>query len=269
MRKLNVLVTGLIVGAAAVLPSASSAQTLRTFGQSITRGTTPVGSVVFNQATGVLGVSGGSAGVPMSFVYKSPNGYDSGDNNINSIFRFTAQIAAGPATINGNAFDVTFTNIQFSFTAVTPGAFGATNLLSGSFATGTLTGTVNNGAANFSSGVSQNPVTTGVVGYSSDFLDFSNSGAQKIASEQFALALSAVNTANGNGPRFDANNNMLSFTADPTGTFSSDPLPPSLMPTPAPPGVVSGLIGIAMGGAQFGMMRFRKRRSAKKSEAAA
>jgi len=37
-----------------------------------------------------------------------------------------------------------------------------------------------------------------------------------------------------------------------------------LTPTPAPPGVVSGLIGIAMGGAQFGMVRFCKRRRAKK-----
>ena len=263
---------GIMVGLGATFVSSASAQTLTTFAQATRNALTPVGSIVFDKNTGVLGVSGGAAGVPLSFTYQVPNGYGPSFTPINSIFRFTANVN-GPATLTPGTggftnFDVNFTNIQFTFTATTPGPNGATNLLSGNFGSGTLSGQVGSGAATFTSAITQNPVTTGVVGYASDFLDFNNTATTKFASEQFALALSAVNaTGNVAGPTFDASNNLNSFSSDPTGTFSSNPVPPSLTPTPAPPGVVSGLIGIAMGGAQFGMMKFRGRRRAKKTEA--
>ena len=275
MRRINVLAAaGLLVGLGATLTSTASAQSLITFGQSFTNDTTPIGSIVYNKATGKLTVSGGAAGVSTDFLFKRANGYTGTNIPVDSVFTFTADVN-GAASITGgnlpgNSYVVNFTNIQFAFTATTPGAFGKTNLLSGTFATGKLLGSVQQGAANFSSDVSQDPLTTGVVGYSSDFLDFTNTDVRKFASEQFALALSAVNDGGGGkGPTFDANNNLNSFVADPTGTFSSNPVPPGLTPTPAPPGVVSGLIGIAMGGAQFGMVRFRKRRRAQKTEAAA
>ena len=271
MRKSsNLLVLGAFAVTGAIGAPSASAQNLVNFAADNFNAQTPVGSIVYNQSTGVLGVSGGSAGVPLDFTYRVNNGYGPKFSAISAIFRFTANVT-GPATLapsgTGTRFDVGFTNIQFSYTAVTPGAFGATNLLSGSFANGTFSGTVGSGAATFTSSIAENPAGAGVVGFTSDFLDFSNSTTQRIVSEQFAIALSAVNaTGNVNGPTFDSNNNMNSFVGDPTTTLSSNPAPPSLNPTPAPPGVVSGLIGIAMGGAQFGMMKFRGRRRAKKAE---
>jgi hypothetical protein len=71
--------------------------------------------------------------------------------------------------------------------------------------------------------------------------------------------------ANGDWFSIDKNTGAqtsLAFNTSGIGTITD--LSDFASPTPAPPGVISGLIGIAMGGAQFGMVRFRKRRREKK-----
>lgn len=105
----------------------------------------------------------------------------------------------------------------------------------------------------------------------------------------FADLVSAVNTTTGLSINEDSQFRMVAFNATNSNTLNQDvggindrttnPALPfsdlnaisnvyatsSLLPTPAPPGVVSGLIGIAMAGGQFGLVRRRERRRAKKS----
>jgi hypothetical protein len=216
-----------------------------------------------------------------SFRYQVANGaepFGDGGTSIRALITLTASSSSvvassvGPGGTTNTQFfnfvDITFRN-QSAFVANNGFniAAGAGNLLTlrvavGNGATGTLVGDDN----------TQTPVfngsqTTGdIIGYSSDFLDFSGN----VTNRNFGITIgSAVNTATGTQGITRTGADLNSFYGDFTGNFGATPLPGPLDPTPAPPGVVSGLIGIAMGGAQFGLVRFRKRRRAQKTEDAA
>ncbi|MES2459091.1 MAG: hypothetical protein V4671_00810 [Armatimonadota bacterium] len=100
--------------------------------------------------------------------------------------------------------------------------------------------------------------SSGTAGYTdAAFLtSLTGSGTQTFSGSTTSTA--AFTTVSNNG-YLDASNITITNL---TGTVTYN----YLDPTPAPPGVISGLIGIAMGGAQFGVMKFRRRR-AKKTEA--
>ena len=221
-----------------------------------------------------------TSSVASTFFYQTANGAElAGDGSvgISSLMSFTAKSSANVVvgTPNTQAFDsviIKFTN-RFNYTSNNGTFFaaGTANLLTlqvltGSGATGILTASDN----------SQNPTFTGsqsngaIIGYTSDFLDFSGS----VTDKNYGISQSSAvdRTTNSTGIErtgTGSNGNFDSFTASFEGSFGATPLPTSMNPTPAPPGVVSGLIGIAMGGAQFGMMKFRGRRRAKKTEVAA
>jgi len=103
----------------------------------------------------------------------------------------------------------------------------------------------------------------GVTDYSSDFLDFSNNGLHTYQSEQFSISLSGINNVGGGqGITIDPNGYLDSFTANGTGTFSSNPVPPAANPTPPPPPPTtpepSALGLLPLGAVVLGSMRRRR-----------
>lgn len=140
-------------------------------------------------------------------------------------------------------------------------AAGTANLLTLNVATTTgVTGTLSNLGAGSTSAVLSGATPANVVGYSSDFLVFTGAPQSYVAN-----VTGVVDLASGTAGVDRQGSTARDFYGNLSGSFSGT----ALEPTPAPPGVVSGLIGIAMGGAQFGMMKFRSRRRAKKVEVAA
>ncbi|MBC8104750.1 MAG: hypothetical protein H7Z41_19420 [Cytophagales bacterium] len=270
--------------------SIASAQGLETFASFSKRGLGPVatrtpdGSFVYTNTydgvtpitstlqTGSLNVSSGTF---FNFLFQTENGYDNSGNNDLSTLSFSAD-ALGAATQNTNGtFSLNLSNIVATFTAVNPPPSGnlASNsiLLNLSFSSGILVFTPGSGTASFNANIndSNGIVNSPTLGYTSDYLGFNDPGIT-YTSEEFGITFSAVKLAQGsttNGPTLAAGNIVNNFVADPVGTFSSNPVPPNFTPTPAPPGVVSGLVGIAMGGAQFGLVRYRRRRLAAKAAA--
>ena len=209
------------------------------------------------------------------FRFQTANGAEVNGNGLtNFVANTTLTASSQTGAINGATGSQLFQSVSITFKnrdafLAKNGIFYAANtanlltlnVTGPTGATGNLTGLVdNNQTPNFGGTQSQGFV----IGYSSDFLNFTGS----VADKDYNIAVtSATNRAN-NTPGLVVNgNNALDFYGSFSGNFSATPLP--LDPTPAPPGVVSGLIGIAMGGAQFGMVKFRKRRRAQKTEVAA
>jgi hypothetical protein len=172
--------------------------------------------------------------------------------------------------------------------------FAATNLLDKTIktdgATGTLTQTVSTtlavpGQTPNSVMASQNIFTTYSIGAGNgpggpgtgktQTITFSSSisGSQAYSDPSFlnslrgtgtqsytaAVATVATVTNNPGSTAYLANSQTQISNLTGTVVYNFDP-------TPAPPGVVSGLIGIAMGGAQFGFVRFRRRRARKQAD---
>lgn len=125
-----------------------------------------------------------------------------------------------------------------SFTRVTPADVGInsrTNLLTINF-----TNAIINGSLGGTSGSLLASTPDSVMTFTSDFLNFDNSIAL-----DFALALSSI-TGGGLG-RANAGESLRAFTADSTGTFSSDPAPLSSVPEPAALGLMGlGVLGLAL-----------------------
>jgi hypothetical protein len=125
---------------------------------------------------------------------------------------------------------------------------------------------------NFSSGTGPNSGSGPdyFLGFAIPFADLvaaANAVGVSGVTDTTAFRLAVFTSAQPNQLNQDIGGSLPATTlfSDPGG--SADPInPAALTPTPAPPGVVSGLIGIAMGGAQFGMMKFRGRRRARKTE---
>ncbi|MES2463432.1 MAG: hypothetical protein V4671_22895 [Armatimonadota bacterium] len=113
------------------------------------------------------------------------------------------------------------------------------------------------------------PAGYSVSNYSESQLDVPN--------QQLALSLdeqTLYGTRNGvwytNNLTTGAQTQLPNFTSTngTSGTITFNDLSgnAALLPTPAPPGMVSGLIGIAMAGGQFGVMRYRKRRKGQQTD---
>lgn len=117
---------------------------------------------------------------------------------------------------------------------------GGGNLLTVSFSNGNLFGEVGGGSASMS--VSTPPLTQVV--YTSDFLDFSAVNTQRA----FGLSFSSVTPSLAIG----AANQLRTFSAAGTGTFSSEPVPDVATPEPASMGLLGGgLLGLVAFGRRF------------------
>jgi hypothetical protein len=123
-----------------------------------------------------------------------------------------------------------------------------TNLLTISFTNALLTGFVGGTSGSVLASTPDSSLT-----FTSDFLTF-----KPDASLDFALALSSISGGGlarrgNNGAMLGVNESLRGFSADATGTFSSDPPPEYVVPEPA----VVGLIGIGLA-----IIGWRRRRQA-------
>lgn len=126
-----------------------------------------------------------------------------------------------------------------SFTRTTPASLGpgngfGTNLLTISFTNAMVTGTVGGTSGSLLASTPDSVMT-----FTSDFMSFDHAIAL-----DFAIALSSITGPGLN--RVSTLESLRAFTADSTGTFSSDPAPLSTVPEPAALGLMGlGLIGLA------------------------
>ncbi len=132
-----------------------------------------------------------------------------------------------------------------SFTRTTPASMGpgngtGTNLLTISFTNAMLTGTQNGTSGSLLASTPDSVMT-----FTSDFMSFDHAIAL-----DFAIALTSI--SGGGLNRLTAGDSLRAFTADSTGSFSSDPAPVSTVPEPA----ALGLIGFGL--AAVGLRRRRK-----------
>lgn len=289
MRRINnLVVAGATLGFFLVAASVSHAQTnfanfnTLTSDQVLlynnTAGSTGAGSDFLSLGTFNGSTITNASSLNVAFVYQAANGLQGNSfgqfNPILAQLTVTGQNTAG---VVGTTQD--FTNVVFRFTTTSDriaanGQFVAAgaNLLT---VTATTAGGIVGASLNITgpqTGAFEGSQTfpsaaNYTIGYSSDFLDFTSATTQR----NYSVALNNIVGEDGNttGVAVDGNGDFESFRASFAGQFGSTPLPGRLDPTPAPPGVVSALIGIAMGGAQFGMVKFRNRRRAKKTEVVA
>ena len=187
--------------------------------------------------------------IPVNFVYQTPNGYGTAPGQtIAATLTFTSQVSA-PAATGFGFIGQPMQNILLTFTANAP-VSGFSNLLTVSMTTGTLAG--QNGGSTASLSGTQSSTSFDQVNYASDFLDFSIPFSNK----NFNLSFDSV------VPIFtlNANGYVDSFNASGTGTFGSDPVPPSRPPggvVPEPGTLVLAGMGAFSG---LGMLRRRSRR---------
>ena len=235
---------------------------LTTFAQFLSIDPDPFFQFTNNGANSTFGLFGNPTNGGLSetsFAFATPNGYFPGTNRFQFGQSTSAQTSltagvSGPATFNGSTISQGLQNIVVRFTANNP-VNGLTNLLSVNFANGVLSGKPSGGAGGVSVSLS-NPV--GVNAYQSDFLDFTNTANRTYVSEQFAISLSAVNNRSGGiGLTLNQDGYVDSFSANGTGTFSSNPVPPSgHTPQNVPEPITAGLL---LTGLLFGWPNMRSK----------
>jgi PEP-CTERM motif len=227
------LVVPAIVAAPLVVGSRSQAQALTTFASV---DTTTNQTLTFINA-GTLSTFGTtSVSVPVVFTYKIVNDYGGINVSIPSTMTITSSVTGGAGGYNQQ-----INSIQMSITANTP-VNGKTNLLRLVNSTGRLADPFlgGSGAANFLGSTSSGSI----VGFSSDFLDFSNTTARA-----FNFALNSVTpTTNLNG-----NGYMDTFISSGIGNFASNPAPLATVPEPGTLGLLA-LTALPM----LGLLRRRK-----------
>lgn len=222
----------IITATAATAEPITFAQFQQTAGADTFRVTNGTGS------TGTLSTIGAPI---VNFSFLRPAMQAAGLGNNDAIFNLTGTITTpanvmvlpGPDPINQlvDSGTLSFTRT----TAASVGTGARTNLLTISFTNAILTGSVGS-----TSGSLLASTPDSVLIFTSDFLNFDDTIAR-----DFALALSSI-TGGGLG-RANASESLRAFTADATGTFSSDPAPLSSVPEPAALGLMGlGLVGLAL-----------------------
>ncbi|MGC4047836.1 MAG: PEP-CTERM sorting domain-containing protein [Armatimonas sp.] len=231
---MNFKVTSLVLCAGvsllALLPGKANAQALTTFASVDTIG--QVFQFLNSGAGSTFGLT--SASIPVTFRYKIANGYGGIDQNIDATMTLTSLVSGGPG-----GFDQGIGDIQLSITANTP-INGQTNLLSMG-ATGRLTSQAGSDIANFGGNTRNNFI----VGFSSDFLDFTNT-----TDRAFNFALNSLNPPAG----LNGNGYMNTWNATGLGNFATIPAAQTTVPEPA----TLALLGLA---AIPGVVALRRRRS--------
>jgi hypothetical protein len=235
MRKSTIyLFVSALVAAPLLVGSRSHAQALTTFASVDT--TTNQTLTFFNNGTlSTFGTT--SASVPVFFTYKIVNDYGGINVSIPATMTITSSVTGGAGGYNQQ-----INNVQMSITANTA-VNGKTNLLSMTNSTGRLADPFlgGSGAANFLGSTSSGSV----VGFSSDFLNFSNTTARA-----FNFALNSVTPVT----NVNANGYMDTFISSGVGNFASNPAPFAVVPEPGTLGLLA-LPALAIG------LRLRRRRA--------
>jgi hypothetical protein len=217
------------IGFLVLLPGKASAQALTTFASVDTLG--QVFQFLNNGSASTFGVI--PASIPVTFRYKIDNGYGGIDQNIAATMTLSSLVSGGPG-----GFNQSIGGVQLSITANTP-VRGLTNLLSMG-ATGRLTSENGSDIANFG-GNTRNGF---IVGFSSDFLDFTNT-----TDRSFNFALNSLNPQAG----LNANGYMNTWDASGLGNFATTPVPQSTIPEPG----TLGLLGLTVAPTLLALRRRR------------
>jgi hypothetical protein len=160
--------------------------------------------------------------IPVTFRYKVVNGYSGVNVDIPAMMTLSSTVTGG-----AGGFSQLMNNVNMTITADTP-VRGLTNLLTMSGSTGRLTSADGSDIANFGG----NTRNSFIVGFTSDFLDFSNTTARSFNFAFNSLDPQASQNANGY---------MDSFDASGLGNFASNPPPLSTVPEPS----ALALLGLA------------------------
>ena len=177
--------------------------------------------------------------IPVNFVFVTANGYGAVDQNIAATLTFTSTVTAPAGSGNGSDQQGSIHTVA-TFSAVTP-VDGKKTLLSFTSVNGIIQGTDGTDNAVFSNStkVGRTGYAPGMLSFSSDFLDFSNTHDRN-----FQIGLDPLqDTAPGqidDGLTVGDDGYLESFGAFGSGTFGSNPLPLSTVPEPSP------LVGIAI-----------------------
>ncbi len=213
------LVVSALVAAPLLVGSQSLAQALTTFA-SVDTTTNQTLTFINNGILSSFGTT--SVSVPVVFTYKIVNDYGGINVSIPSTMTITSSVTGGAGGYNQQ-----INNIQMSITANTA-VNGKTNLLRMTNSTGRLADPFlgGSGAANFLGSTSSGSV----VGFSSDFLNFSNTTARA-----FNFALNSVTPVT----NLNANGYMDTFISSGVGNFASNPAPQATVPEPGTLGLLA------------------------------
>jgi PEP-CTERM motif len=224
MRSINILMSAAFTVAAAVTPTSASAvvttfATVTTDSRSSNTLWTQAGSggTLVSTSTDTA-TSSGVAAVRFTFINTPALAAIS---NISALFQINAGAPAGNPASSSGAFLVqgglngSFSFINTSVIVVGSTVFAAgSNLLSGTFSGGTITGLTNGKAAQ---------LTGASIAYTSDFIDLTG-----VTSSSFAISLDnatpSINATTGNA--------LDGFRARASGAFSADGLTVSAVPEP-------------------------------------
>lgn len=203
------------------------------------------GGYFYTTSTGTSRVPGNVA-VKFEFLQAQLSGL----GPINANFFMNITVASGnPASAQGAFRIQDIPSGAFSFTSTDAVTVGNTlysagsNLLTGTFTSGTIFGTQTSGSF---SGNSE----SGTLSYTSDFLDFSNT-----QDRDYSMSLTSVTPSFFRG---NANRSLRTFRALSTGSFSSDPAPLVTAVVPEP-----GQWALMIAG--FGLVGAMSRRRARSS----
>ena len=203
-----------------------------------------------NSAFNVRPANAVAGATPVSFSFL--NSLSPFVTNLPALFNLNATVTSSPVATSGTLplqfKTMTGFSGSFSFVTVSALTIGSTNyaagsnLLSGTFSTGTIFGLTGG-----TSGSLSGSTPTSTIVYTSDFLDFSNT-----IDRDYALSLTGITSLVSNvnrGLNNTSGNAFRSFRSTATGSFSSDPAPlvPGV-PEPQTWGLMIlgfGMVGIA------------------------
>lgn len=243
----------MLAAAVAALLMSSAASAISTFAQFSQLGENDIMRFV-NSAN-----SGGNANAQLTSAVRQGNGYIQGAPIVSfkflsgpdelrlqdAYFSFAAA-ATSAAQVFGGFTAQELASGTLAFTRVTPASQGSgngnrTNLLTINFTNATILGSTNTSAASLTASTFNGATVT----MTSDFFTFDSTVNRDLSLSFSSLTPTLLRAAFGD--------NLRSFTADATGTFSSDPAPRYVNEVPEP--AMLGLFGIG-----FTILAFARRR---------